>query len=241
MATRITITDDQLGALKRRIAIYLEDNRLTPAQLSDQCWLTNGVVSRIMRGASVPSNATIKHLARGMGYTEEALLAPLAVHEQEEEAPQPEIQEQSLRGDYIIPNETWAQTALHYLHLDLDRDASIPEQEEEIREESEFLDNPFFAADSAHLEPHSNTHDASLPYYDEFEDAPISPYILITKDTLQYQNGMNISHVVTWRDDKSQGALELLFTDGQRMVIGSEQRDIVLAHLRRLNKNLAIV
>ena len=237
MATRTTITEEQLEVLKERIGNYMMYNDMTPAQLSDQCWLSDGIVSRVFRGVSVPSDATIKHLARGMQTTKDALLAPIEREDEDYDASESEVEALEVIGTPASPR--WGLQILEALDTD-----------DGIDEDDEPISNPFFTeppveptvfteTPSKNYQPFTTT---SFPYYDEEEDGMVdaSPYMLITQDTAHYQNGINLGHVNTWHDDKDTRQLVLGFTDGTRMIIGDTQRDIVLAHLRRLNRNLAI-
>ena len=77
MPKRIQLSDEELAGLVHRINTYLYAHGMNEAELSYQCWLSQDVVSRILRGTTAPSKTTIEHLARGMGITPAELIYPL--------------------------------------------------------------------------------------------------------------------------------------------------------------------
>src|SRR5262245_56547523 len=112
MSMRTSITDAQIVALQTRILEFLEEHQMEAHALSDQCWLSPGVIGRYLRNGAKPSNDTIRKIARGMGTTPEDLLAPL---------PAPEDDGSTYAFADVDDDEP--------LELDLDEDALNGEEE----------------------------------------------------------------------------------------------------------------
>lgn len=211
MAKRTSITASQVQALQTRIVAYIYEHDMTTQTFSHHCWFHSDIVSKILRGKSLPSNATLANIARGMDMTPEALIAPII-------------------ADTHVPIETPAPQHDIYDTNPFFVDDTIPSPED--MHERLTPPTPYVVYEITDASQQS--HPQQSHPVDIYEYCETAPYLLTYHDKDHYTKGLNLHHLVQWEDDATTDTLVLRFTDGTQMYLGCTQREIVLRHITNL-------
>ena len=217
MATRIHITSTQYRILQNKLIAYMYEQKLTPTEMSHQCWLSDGMVSQIIRGICMPSDATIRHIARAMDITVYALLS---IPAQPPEEPQ-----------IVWCSEDGSQPTTHTQDAwkDIGHGIELPSDSAATKASSWPQD-----------EPGDVVHQDASPIGDNTTETFLGtcsgPYMIMSIEDGHTSRGINLSHVKWWQDDRHEAMLTLTYADGTNNILSGAQRTIVLQHLAKLSR-----
>ena len=222
MTTRITITQEECDNLATNLVAYLYRHGLEPAEMDHQCWLSRGMVSKILRGKSVPSNATLAHIARGMGITRSQLLLWDPTHE---------CESAECASEY--PQSTDAPSPPYMpLCVSCEDDEYPPEEEEDAWHDASPIEDitemPKDASEDLACDILASLGENAL-------ETPLKvlhgPYLVLFTNGDAIRSGINLSQVMSWIDDSNVAMLTLTMMDGTQKVLVNSQRDVMLTHI----------